>query len=159
DQAVERRMRMEHDLRGAWGRGELSLTYQPIYRTRDRVLVGAEALLRWNHPEDGAIAPAVFIDVAEQSGLIESIGPEVMRAACREAIQWRPAHGAGEPPFVAVNVSPRQLRSGDLVHQITAALQETSLPPGRLHVELTETAVISDEINASALLARLRQTG
>ncbi len=159
DQAVERRMRMEHDLRGAWGRGELSLAYQPIYRTRDRVLVGAEALLRWNHPEDGAIAPVVFIDVAEQSGLIETIGPEVMRAACREAIKWRPAAGAGEPPFVAVNVSPRQLRSGALVEQITSALEETSLPPARLHVELTETAVISDEVNASVLLARLRQTG
>ena len=159
DQAVERRMRMEHDLRGAWGRGELSLAYQPIYRTRDRVLVGAEALLRWNHPEDGAIAPAVFIDVAEQSGLIETIGPEVMRAACREAAKWRPAAGAGEPPFVSVNVSPRQLRSGALVEQITSALEETSLPPARLHVELTETAVISDEFNASALLARLRQTG
>ncbi len=159
DQAVERRMRMEHDLRGAWARGELSVAYQPIYRTCDRVLVGAEALLRWNHPEDGAIAPAVFIDVAEQSGLIESIGPEVMRAACREATRWRPAAGAGEPPFVSVNVSPRQLRSGALVEQITSALDETSLPPARLHVELTETAVISDEINASALLARLRQTG
>lgn len=159
DQAVERRMRMEHDLRGAWGRGELSLAYQPIYRTRDRVLVGAEALLRWNHPEDGAIAPAVFIDVAEQSGLIETIGPEVMRAACREATKWRPAAGGGEPPFIAVNVSPRQLRSGALVDQITSALEETSLPPARLHVELTETAVISDEVNASALLARLRQTG
>ncbi|MEO6154964.1 MAG: EAL domain-containing protein [Thermomonas sp.] len=159
DLAVERRMRMEHDLRGAWGRGELSLAYQPIYRTRDRVLVGAEALLRWEHPEDGAIAPEVFIDVAEQSGLIESIGPEVMRAACREATQWSPAPGAGEPPFLAVNVSPRQLRNGDLVKQITSALHETSLPPGRLHVELTETAVISDEVNASELLARLRQTG
>ncbi len=159
DQAVERRMRMEHDLRGAWARGELSLAYQPIYRTLDRVLVGAEALLRWNHPEDGAIAPVVFIDVAEQSGLIESIGPEVMRAACREATKWRPATGAGEPPFVAVNVSARQLRSGALVEQITSALEETSLPPARLHVELTETAVIGDEINASVLLARLRQTG
>ncbi len=159
DQAVERRMRMENDLRGAWGRGELSLAYQPIYRTRDRVLVGAEALLRWNHPEDGAIAPAVFIDVAEHSGLIESIGPEVMRAACREATRWHAAAGGGEPPFVSVNVSPRQLRSGALVDQITSALEETSLPPARLHVELTETAVISDEVNASALLARLRQTG
>ena len=96
DQAVERRMRMEHDLRGAWGRGELSLAYQPIFRTSDRVLVGAEALLRWNHPEDGAIAPAVFIDVAEQSGLIEAIGPEVLRVACREAAAW-PLPDAGEP--------------------------------------------------------------
>ncbi len=159
DQAVERRMRMEHDLRGAWARGELSLAYQPIFRTRDRVLVGAEALLRWQHPEDGAIAPAVFIDVAEQSGLIELIGPEVLRAACREAAAWQAPTGAGEPPFIAVNVSPRQLRSGELVDQVSAALQEAGLPPERLHVELTETAVISDEINAGALLAELRQTG
>lgn len=159
DQAVERRMRMEHDLRGAWGRGELSLAYQPIFRTRDRVLVGAEALLRWNHPDDGAISPAVFIEVAEQSGLIESIGPEVMRAACQEAARWRTPDGAGEPPFVAVNVSPRQLRSTDLVQQIGTALHEAALSPERLHVELTETAVISDEANATALLARLRETG
>jgi len=159
DQAVERRMRMEHDLRGAWGRGELSVYYQPIFRTRDRVLVGAEALLRWNHPEDGAISPAVFIEVAEQSGLIESIGPEVMRAACQEAARWRTPEGAGEPPFVAVNVSPRQLRSADLAQQIAGALHEAELAPERLHVELTETAVISDEANATALLARLRDTG
>lgn len=159
DQAVERRMRMEHDLRGAWDRGELSLSYQPIFRTRDRVLVGAEALLRWNHPDDGAISPAVFIEVAEQSGLIESIGPEVMRAACQEAARWRTPDGAGEPPFVSVNVSPRQLRSTDLVQQIGTALHEAALSPERLHVELTETAVISDEANATALLARLRETG
>ena len=101
----------------------------------------------------------MFIDVAEQSGLIESIGPEVMRAACQEATKWHAAPGAGEAPFVAVNVSPRQLRSGALVDQITSALLESSLPPARLHVELTETAVISDEVNASVLLANLRQTG
>ncbi|GHB98543.1 GGDEF domain-containing protein [Thermomonas carbonis] len=159
DQAVERRVRLEHDLRGAWGRGELSLAYQPIFRTRDRVLVGAEALLRWNHPEDGAIAPSVFIEVAEQSGLIEAIGPEVLRSACAEAAGWPTPRGAGEPPFVSVNVSPRQLRSGDLVQQVTDALVESGMAPERLHVELTETAVISDEANATALLARLRDIG
>ncbi len=159
DLAVERRMRMEHDLRGAWDRGELSLAYQPIYRTRDRVLVGAEALLRWQHPEDGPVAPSVFIEVAEQSGLIEVIGPEVLRAACREAAQWPTPDGAGEPPFIAVNVSPRQLRSADLVHQIHGALLESGLSPVRLHLELTETAVISDEMHATALLARLREAG
>jgi diguanylate cyclase (GGDEF)-like protein len=159
DQAVERRVRLEHDLRGAWSRGELSLAYQPIFRTRDRVLVGAEALLRWNHPEDGAIAPSVFIEVAEQSGLIEAIGPEVLRSACAEAAGWPTPPGAGEPPFVSVNVSPRQLRSGDLVEQVTGALVESGMAPERLHVELTETAVISDEANATALLARLREVG
>ena len=159
DQAVERRMRLEHDLRGAWQRGELSIAYQPIYRMRDRVLVGAEALLRWNHPEDGAIAPSVFIEVAEQSGLIESIGPEVMRRACLEAAGWHTPAGAGEPPFVSVNVSPRQLRSGDLASQVSHALQESGFAAERLHVELTETAVISDEANAASLLAALRQLG
>ncbi|MFT4178595.1 MAG: EAL domain-containing protein [Thermomonas sp.] len=159
DQAVERRMRLEHDLRGAWDRGELSLAYQPIYRTSDRVLVGAEALLRWQHPEDGAISPAVFIEVAEQSGLIETLGPQVMRAACHEAAQWPVPRGAAEPPFVSVNVSPRQLRSGDLVQQIAGALQAADLVPGRLHVELTETAVLGDEANATALLAHLRRAG
>ena len=159
DQAVERRVRMEHDLRGAWSRGELSLAYQPIYRTRDRVLVGAEALLRWNHPEDGAIAPSVFIEVAEQSGLIEAIGPQVLRSACREAAGWTTPPGAGEPPFVSVNVSPRQLRSGDLAQQVASALDDSGFSPERLHLELTETAVISDEANATALLSKLRQLG
>ena len=159
DQAVERRMRLEHDLRGAWQRGELSLAYQPIYRMRDRVLVGAEALLRWSHPDDGAIAPSVFIEVAEQSGLIESIGPQVLRTACAEAAGWGTPTGAGEPPFVSVNVSPRQLRSGDLVGQVANTLQETGFPSERLHLELTETAVIADEANAAALLMALRQLG
>ncbi len=159
DQAVERRMRMEHELRGAWGRGELSLAYQPIYRTRDRVLVGAEALLRWNHPEDGAIPPSVFIEVAEQSGLIESIGPEVLRSACREAANWPIPDGAGEPPFVSVNVSARQLRSGDLGTQVIGALHESGIAAERLHLELTETAVLGDEANATELLANLRQHG
>lgn len=159
DQAVERRVRMEHDLRGAWERGELSLAYQPIYRTRDRVLVGAEALLRWQHAVEGAVAPAVFIEVAEQSGQIEAIGPEVLRAACREAAQWPTPPGAGEPPFVSVNVSPRQLRSAGLVDQIQSALLDSALSPARLHIELTETAVIADEANATALLAQLREAG
>src|SRR5690606_31212744 len=79
DQAVERSVRIEQDLRGAWERGELSLAYQPIYRLGDGRLVGAEALLRWHHPEQGSIAPSVFIDVAEQSGLIDTIGPNGLR--------------------------------------------------------------------------------
>ena len=159
DQAVERSVRMEQDLRGAWGRGELSLVYQPIYRLGDGQLVGAEALLRWHHPEQGSIAPAVFIDVAEQSGLIESIGPEVLRAACNDAMRWHRDFPRGEGLFVSVNVSPRQLRSGDLPMQVAATLRETGLPASQLHLELTETAVLGDELQASALLSRLRNTG
>lgn len=159
DQAVERSVRMEEDLRGAWGRGELSLVYQPIYRLGDGQLVGAEALLRWRHPEQGSIAPSVFIEVAEQSGLIETIGPEVLRAACAEAMRWQTGFPRGRGLFVSVNVSPRQLRSGELPSQVANTLRETGLPAAQLHIELTETAVLGDELHAGALLARLRSTG
>ena len=159
DQAVERRVRMEQDLRGAWERGELSLAYQPVFRLSDGQLVGAEALLRWRHPEQGVIAPSVFVDVAEQSGLIETIGPQALRAACVEAMEWYARRGRGEGLFVSVNVSPRQLRSGTLPEQVGAVLADSGLPAGLLHLELTETAVIGDEQHASTMLAKLRSSG
>lgn len=158
DQAVERRVRMESELRGAWDRDELSLVYQPIYRLADNCIVGAEALLRWHHPELGAVSPMVFIDVAEQSGLIEQIGPRVLRAACAAAARWN-GIASGEAPFVSVNVSPRQLRSGDLPELVAEVLRETGLAAGRLHLELTETAVIGDEAHASKMLAKLHRAG
>ncbi|KAF1692923.1 putative bifunctional diguanylate cyclase/phosphodiesterase [Pseudoxanthomonas koreensis] len=158
DHAVERRVHMEQELRGAWERGELSVVYQPVCRTSDGRVVGAEALLRWHHPMLGMIAPSVFIDVAEQSGLIEGIGPHVLRAACNEAVRWADM-GSGERLFVSVNVSPRQLRKGDLPDIVADCLRETGLPASCLHLELTETAVISDELQAAAMLARLHSTG
>lgn len=159
DQAVERRVHLEHELRGAWDRGELSLVYQPVYRLADGAMVGAEALLRWKHPEQGLIAPSVFIDVAEQSGMIETLGPQVLRAACEDAMAWQRARPDAEPLFVSVNVSPRQLRSGDLPKTVADCLHDTGLAAHHLHLELTETAVIGDEIHASNLLARLRASG
>lgn len=159
DQAVERRVLLEHELRGAWDRGELSLVYQPVYRLADGAMIGAEALLRWRHPEQGLVAPSVFIDVAEQSGLIETLGPQVLRAACEDAVRWQRARPQSEPLFVSVNVSPRQLRSGDLPNVVVACLHETGLSAKHLHLELTETAVIGDESHASELLARLRSAG
>lgn len=168
DQAVSRRVRIEHDLRGAWERGELTLVYQPVYRLADKRLVGAEALLRWKHPIHGQVAPSVFIDVAEQSGLIESIGPAVVRAACKDAAQWRgyfpdsadgPSDGEREGLFVAINVSARQLRSGDFREQVLEALRDSGLPPQSMHIELTETAVLSDETLARSLLSDLRNHG
>ncbi|MBB4131589.1 MULTISPECIES: GGDEF domain-containing phosphodiesterase [unclassified Xanthomonas] len=156
DHAVERRVHMEHELRGAWERDELRLVYQPIYRTSDRMLVGVEVLLRWQHPALGTIAPSTFIDIAEQSGLIEVIGPKVLRAACLEAAQWPVV---GEGLFVSVNVSPRQLRSGALIDTVARCLAESGLPAARLHLELTETAVIGDEMMAASLLDQLHRTG
>jgi diguanylate cyclase (GGDEF)-like protein len=157
DQAVTRRVRIEQDLRGAWERGELTLAYQPIYRVADKALLGAEALLRWQHPVHGQVSPSVFIDVAEQSGLIETIGPAVFRAACRDAARWR--RDDGNDLFVSVNVSARQLRSGDFSEQVMGALAETGLPPHLLHIELTETAVLGDEDQARQILTALREVG
>ena len=159
DQAVERRVRMEQDLRGAWERGELSLAYQPLYRMSDGKLVGAEALLRWRHPDHGQVSPALFVDVAEQSGLIEAIGPQVLRAACIPARGWQRDVPAAQGLFVSANVSPRQLRAGDLATLAEAVLRETGLAPQQLHIELTETAVIADEARVSSVLARLRNSG
>lgn len=158
DHAVERRVHMEQELRGAWGRGELTLVYQPVFRMHDRCPVGVEVLLRWEHPALGAIPPSVFIDIAEQSGLIESIGPKVLRAACLEARRW-PANAEGQPLFVSVNVSPRQLRTGDLASEVAECLAISGLPAERLHLELTETAVIGDEVLAASLLEKLQRAG
>ena len=159
DQAVERRVHMEQDLRGAWQRDELSLVYQPVYRLADNKLVGAEALLRWKHPKLGMVAPDVFIDVAEQSGLIEVIGPQVLRVACVDTVKWQQEFVAAQGLFVSVNVSPRQLRSGGLPEQVATILSETGLSAQSLHLELTETAVIGDEAQVSALLTQVRSTG
>ncbi|KPN19899.1 hypothetical protein AO715_08095 [Xanthomonas sp. Mitacek01] len=159
DQAVERRMHMEHELRGAWERGELSLAYQPVMRMEDRTLVGVEALLRWQHPEFGSVAPPVFIDVAEQSGLIDVIGPQVLHAACVDTQTWQQRFPAAADLFVAVNVSPRQLRGAAFASEVEAALRESGLSPRHLHLELTETAVIGDEARIGQLLNALRTLG
>ena len=157
DRAVERRVQLEQDLRGAWSRGELSLVYQPIYRLADGNIVGAEALLRWQHPHLGMVPPVVFIEIAEQTGLIEDIGRSVLEQACKDASQWS-ATSAGKP-FISVNISPRQLRSGELPDVVSNALRNSGLLASQLHLELTETAVLVDEDQASALLSRVRATG
>ncbi len=159
DQAVSRRVRMEQDLRGAWERGELTLAYQPIYRVSDKTLAGAEALLRWQHPVHGQVSPSVFIDVAEQSGLIEAIGPAVVRAACADAMRWRTTPSRPDDLFISINVSARQLRSGDFREQVLDALRDSGLSPQRMHLELTETAVLSDEEQARRILGQLREFG
>ncbi len=159
DQAVTRRVRIEQDLRGAWERGELTLMYQPIYRVSDKMLIGAEALLRWQHPVHGQVAPSVFIDVAEQSGLIDTIGPAVIRAACKDVMDWRRQSANADELFVSVNVSARQLRSGDFSGQVLNALAQSGLPPRLLHLELTETAVLGDEDQARRALSGLRDSG
>lgn len=137
----------------------MSLVYQPIYRLSDNRIVGAEALLRWQHPQMGTISPAVFVEVAEQSGLIEQIGVRVLHTACAAAARWPHGGHGSQALFVSVNVSPRQLRRGDLPELVTQALHESGLSAARLHLELTETAVIGDQAHASTMLAKLHRAG
>jgi len=156
DHAVGASVALEAALRGAWERAELSVHFQPIFQLSHRRIVGAEALLRWTHPTLGEVAPASFVEVAEQSGLIEPIGRHVLRRACQAAQLWS---SESDAPFVSVNVSARQLRGGDLPDVVAAVLEQTGLAAHRLHIELTETAVLGDEIHASVQLARIRATG
>ena len=159
EQVVERRVRMEQELRHAWDRGELVLSYQPVYRMSDQRIVGAEALLRWQHPEYGVVAPSVFIAVAEESGLIEQLGPHVLRQACGDAVKWRKSSPRHAGLFVSVNLSVRQLRDAWLPEQVAEILKSTGLAPEGLHLELTETVVLDDAIDSGGLMRRLRDAG
>lgn len=157
DQAVERRVQLEQDLRGAFERGEMGLMYQPIYSLANGRIVGAEALMRWQHPRLGMVPPAMFIDVAEQSGLIDMLGRHALVLACNDAATWKCANQS--LPFVSVNVSSKQLRGGELIDVVETVLASSGLKPSQLHLELTETAILTDENQASVLLSRVRATG
>jgi len=159
DDAMADRVQLEHDLRGALERDELRLYYQPVVSTHDGSLHGIEALLRWEHPQRGLIMPAEFIEVAEQCGLITPIGAYALEQACRDTMGVAAACASAANLFVSVNVSARQLRSGDLVEVVAHAIARTGLPASRLRVELTETALLGDEVLAGVLLARLRGIG
>jgi len=126
-------------LRHAIDRAELYLVYQPIVQLHDGAIVGAEALVRWSHPERGFVPPHMFIPAAERSGLIIPLGDWILREACRQASAWD-----GELGKVSVNVSARQLREPEFVGRVASVLGETGLAPSRLTIEVTETAVFDD---------------
>lgn len=147
------RLTLENQLRGAVDRGELVLHYQPQLDVRLGCMSGMEALLRWRHPDLGLVSPMDFIPLAEETGLIVPIGRWVMATACRDAQEWR--HSASEIT-VAVNVSARQFAEGGVVQQVEWALGESGLPPERLEIEVTETAVMQDIEHAARTLTRLK---
>lgn len=157
DMVMEREMQLEQDLHLALDRGELSVVYQPIHSLQSGRIIGAEALVRWNHPQRGPMATELFIAVAEQTGQIEAIGRFVLKVACAEAATWPQVDGVA--PFVSVNISARQLRQGALPDLVDAELRESGLPPARLHLELTETMMFSLEQEAIGACARLRAAG
>ena len=144
-------------LRLAIAQNELQLHFQPQIGLRSGRITGAEALLRWQHPEWGLVAPARFIPIAERSGLIAVIGDLVMQQACQAARAWR-AQGLGEL-VVAVNVSPLQFQRGNLEAVVSAALNSAGLPTSALELELTESSLLADAQHLSAALQRLSSTG
>jgi diguanylate cyclase (GGDEF)-like protein len=153
DAAATERRELERDLRRALEAGNLALHYQPQVRATNGAIVGFEALVRWTHPVRGPIPPAVFIPLAEETGLIGPLGEWVLRTACREAASWT------APLKLAVNLSPRQFAHPDLVGRVQAILAETGLAPGRLELEITETVIINDLAHALGVLTRLRALG
>ncbi|GAA4425289.1 putative bifunctional diguanylate cyclase/phosphodiesterase [Acidovorax lacteus] len=156
-QAARERLALESRLRTAITQGHLRLYYQPQVDMASGRIVGAEALVRWQDPQEGLIPPARFIAVAETSGVIGPLGEWVVREACRQGQQWR---AAGLPDLtLAVNVSPRQFHLTDLAGATAAALAETGFPPSRLELEITETALAERTEDARTTLLRLRALG
>ncbi|MGI3902942.1 MAG: putative bifunctional diguanylate cyclase/phosphodiesterase [Janthinobacterium lividum] len=153
DEALQARRSLEADLRQALGRGEFELYYQPIFAAETLAILGFEALLRWFHPERGAVSPAEFIPVAEEIGVIDALGAWVLRQACAEAARW-PADCR-----VAVNLSAVQFRRADLADTVAAALAEAGLDAKRLELEITESVFLDDSTQNLAMLHRLRALG
>ena len=151
-QVRDRRL-LEHDLRSALVSQQLSLAYQPQVDLATGEVSGFEALVRWAHPERGAVPPATFIPIAEETGLILQIGEWVMRTACTEAASWT------APLMIAVNVSAVQLHAPNFVAFVEKLLVETGLPAGRLEIEITETAMIRNMNRALANLRLIKALG
>lgn len=151
-------LEVEQDLRRALQHRELELHFQPLVRMRSGVLRGFEALLRWNHPRRGLIAPGEFLHVAEETGLIVQIGRWVLREACRQASEWTDEQG-GELPSVSVNLASRQIDDPDLIFEVKDALKSSGLDPRRLILEITESEVMRNPEIARIRLQALRSHG
>ncbi len=155
--ALHQRIALEHGLRQALDRGELLLDYQPKMELSSGALIGAEALVRWRHPEHGLLSPARFIPVAEDTGLIVPIGAWILRTACSQVQGWR-SQGL-QLNMLSVNISARQFRSPDLVDQIAETLRASGLPAGCLDLEITESLMMEDVQEFIARLHALKDLG
>jgi diguanylate cyclase len=157
DATENHRHLIETDLVGALERSEFQLYYQPQVNLATGRIIGIEALLRWQHPERGMIPPATFIPIAEETGLIISIGEWVLRTACAQAKQWQSLNP--KPLRISINLSMRQLQRPDLAQVVTQILAETGLDPKLLILEITETSLMEDVGTTISTLQRLKQIG
>ncbi len=153
DAIAQRRRQLENDLRMAVERDELELFFQPLVDVYTEEVMGAEALVRWRHPQRGLISPLDFIALAEETGIIIKIGAWVIRRACEEAVNW------SKPIRVAVNVSPAQFKDRDLISRVKDVLATTGLDPSRLEFEVTESLLLRDTAANLQLLNELKSLG
>ncbi|MFE1600394.1 bifunctional diguanylate cyclase/phosphodiesterase [Methylobacterium sp. ID0610] len=153
DLAMRERRAMEHDLRHAILRRQMSVVFQPLVTASGRSIAGYEALLRWTHPLRGPIPPGQFIPIAEETGSIVQLGEWVLRESCRSAVAWPPHI------FLAVNVSPVQFQVPNLAETVAAILAETGFPAARLELEVTESVLLRDRVTTLATLHRLKDLG
>lgn len=150
------RLRLESELRAAHQSNQFELLYQPICYLESRAVAGFECLLRWRHPERGLLAPGDFLDEAFEAGLMEQVSGWVLRTACERLSEWLRI----QPKlYLSINIDGRQFSQPDFVTHIGGQLRETQLPPGALHLEITETAISSNIEEAAALLRRIRTLG
>ncbi|MDF6020870.1 EAL domain-containing protein [Streptomyces sp. JH34] len=153
------RQALSSTLRPAVDRGEFTLEYQPLVGMADEVVRGVEALVRWNHPRFGLLAPSRFVPIAEEDGTIVQLGRWVLRTACLQARRWQLEHPEDPALFISVNIAVRQLRDSDLVADVAEVLAETGLEPGLLQLELTESAVMGSPGRPLRVLEALSDMG
>jgi diguanylate cyclase (GGDEF)-like protein len=151
------RLQLEQDLRHALANNEFLLNYQPKVDCHNGSLLGAEALIRWHHPQRGIISPLDFIGLAEETGLIRDIGEWVIEDVCRQIVEWRAA--GFEPAPIAVNVSPQQFQEDNFTHNVAEILSRHQLEFGMLELEITETTVMSDTEESIAKLHKIQGMG
>lgn len=154
---VLKKMMLTNNLYRALEKNELELNYQPQVCIKTKEIIGMEALVRWNHPELGRIPPSVFIPIAEQTGLIHSIGEWVLQTACRQNKAWQDL--GFKPLIMAVNISVEQFRSGNLVHMVEECLKETGLDPHYLELEITESIAMEESNHIVKVLHELKVLG